>query len=307
MTHPLAFIVHRKSVLPLTHHSVVQQLNCPQQSGGALIQLPTNPIAQQSTELKLSRSRLFSTLNPRFSISAYPMAPHDSRYIYMGTITKPHGIRGEMSFHTDAEKPKNLMGEAMLAPPSQDELDYKNAKPVTVASVRMHHQMALITLEGVKDRTQAEQFRRFRLFIERKKLPSLHQDEFYQTDLLDLDVFVENLDDENYLGQLSSIDAPAGQELWTITNDDGKEILLPAVPEFVSIIDLDEEYIIITPPPGLIDIYLTPASTKNGPDDESPSAALSSSQSPAPTHSPDSTSHVSADSSPSPAVSSKDE
>ncbi len=174
----------------------------------------------------------------------------------MGTITKPHGIRGEMSLHTDAEKPKTLLGEALLAPPSNDSLDYKNAKPITIGSVRMHHQMALVTIEGVKDRTEAEQYRRYRIFIDRKKLPKLNEDEFYQTDLLDLDVFVENLDDDSYLGQLSSIDAPAGQELWTITCDDGRDILLPAVPEFVSIIDLDEEYIIITPPPGLIDLYL---------------------------------------------------
>ena len=189
----------------------------------------------------------------------------------MGTITKPHGIRGEMSLHTDAEKPKTLLGEALLAPPSDDSLDYKNAKPITIASVRMHHQMALVTIEGIKDRTEAEQYRRYRIFIDRKKLPKLNKDEFYQTDLLDLDVFVENLDDDSYLGQLSSIDAPAGQELWTITCDDGRDILLPAVPEFVSIIDLDEEYIIITPPPGLIDLYLQADAPEEEADETSPS------------------------------------
>lgn len=193
------------------------------------------------------------------------MASTDPHYIYMGTITKPHGIRGEMSLHTSAEKPKILLGQALLAHPSNDTLLDTllpaGAKQITVASVRMHHQMALITIEGVKDRTEAEKYRRYRLFIERQKLSQLNEDEYYQTDLLGLDVFAENLDDGSYLGQLSSIDAPAGQELWTITTDDDQEILLPAVPEFVSIIDLDEEYIIITPPPGLLDLYIQPASS----------------------------------------------
>lgn len=227
-------------------------LNAPVRVYNQVFTLPSPPCLLAKPLFLFS----FSTLNPLIRTSAYLMTPHDSQYIFMGTITKPHGIRGEMSLHTEAEKPKTLLGEALLAPPSDNSLDCKNAKPVIIASVRMHHQMALVTIEGIKDRTDAEQYRRYRIFIDRKKLPKLNKDEFYQTDLLDLDVFVENLDDDSYLGQLSFIDAPAGQELWTITCDDGQEILLPAVPEFVRIIDLDEEYIIVTPPPGLIDLYL---------------------------------------------------
>lgn len=181
----------------------------------------------------------------------------------MGTITKPHGIRGEMALHTTAENPKLLVGKAYLAPPSTTTDFSTNAQAITVSNVRMHHQAALLTIEGIKDRTAAENYRRYQLFIERQKLPPLQDDEFYQTDLLGLDVFINTLDDENFLGELTSIDAPAGQEIWTITTDNDEDVLLPAVPEFVDCIDLSEEYIIITPPPGLIDLYLSSASDKD--------------------------------------------
>lgn len=109
----------------------------------------------------------------------------------------------------------------------------------------------------------AENLRRHRIFIDRQKLPELDDDDYYQTDLLGLDVFVTAPDQANYLGELTHIDAPAGQEIWTIITETGQEILLPAVPEFVSIIDLDDEYIVITPPPGLIELYTNPASPKD--------------------------------------------
>ena len=41
-----------------------------------------------------------------------------------------------------------------------------------------------------------------------------------------------------------------------ILTPEGKEILLPAVPEFVADIDLDTEIIRITPPEGLLELYM---------------------------------------------------
>ena len=46
------------------------------------------------------------------------------------------------------------------------------------------------------------------------------------------------------------------QELWSILTPEGKEILLPAVPEFVADIDLDTGIIRITPPEGLLELYM---------------------------------------------------
>ena len=58
------------------------------------------------------------------------------------------------------------------------------------------------------------------------------------------------------LGTLDHVLFHGEQEVWSILTPDGKEILLPAVPEFVADIDLDAEIIRITPPEGLLELYL---------------------------------------------------
>jgi 16S rRNA processing protein RimM len=44
--------------------------------------------------------------------------------------------------------------------------------------------------------------------------------------------------------------------LWSIRTPDGKEVLFPAVEEFVLDIDLEAGSVRIAPPPGLLDLYL---------------------------------------------------
>lgn len=58
------------------------------------------------------------------------------------------------------------------------------------------------------------------------------------------------------LGVLDHVLFHGEQELWSILTPEGKDILLPAVPEFVADIDLDTEIIRITPPEGLLELYM---------------------------------------------------
>lgn len=177
----------------------------------------------------------------------------------MGTFTKPHGIRGELTVYCPAEDPKLLKGEVLIAPPSFKEQESSKGEllPAEIISLRMHKGSPLVFLKDLKDRTQAESFRQHKIYIRRSKLPPTDEDEYYITDLLGCRVYLHGSDgEESFLGCLVATAVPAGQELWTIETEDGQEILLPAVPEFVKDIKLDEEIIIITPPQGLIELNL---------------------------------------------------
>lgn len=58
------------------------------------------------------------------------------------------------------------------------------------------------------------------------------------------------------LGTLEQVLFHGEQEVWVIVTPDGREVLFPAVPEFVPDIDLDAEIIRIAPPEGLLELYL---------------------------------------------------
>lgn len=112
----------------------------------------------------------------------------------------------------------------------------------------------LIRFVEAPDRTAAEFLRGQTLLIPESALPELDEDEVYLHDMLGLSVVLDATGQK--LGVLDHVLFHGEQELWSILTPEGKDILLPAVPEFVADIDLDTEIIRITPPEGLLELYM---------------------------------------------------
>ena len=188
-----------------------------------------------------------------------------SSLVVLGRLMKPHGIKGAIRVEYYAESPELLEKPLMLragrfAP-----------RPIRIREWSLWKDQLILTLEGVDDRTQAEQMRGQELLIDASFLPEADDDEPYLRDLLGLTVKLENGD---VVGELEDIDFPAGQEMWVIRapeSEGGYEVLLPAVPEFVLDIDLDAEVVTIAPPEGLLELYR--GDTGDTPDDGADDAA----------------------------------
>ena len=179
--------------------------------------------------------------------------PQDDPLIPVGHINKAHGIRGEVSLVFDAESTELLHGDVFLQPRGGGV-----TRTLRITRTRMHHGALLVTFTGVTTRNDAELLRGLTVSVPRSTLPPLDDDELYLSDLPGVSVVVvEENSPERVIGTITSVDIPAGQELWTITTPDGKEILFPAVDEFVLSIDLEEGTARIAPPPGLLDLYLS--------------------------------------------------
>ena len=188
-----------------------------------------------------------------------------SSLVVLGKLMKPHGIKGAIRVEYYAESPELLEKPLMLragrfAP-----------RPVRIREWSLWKDQLILSIEGVNDRTQAEQMRGQELLIDASHLPAAEDDEPYVRDLLGLTV---KLEDGEVVGELEDIDFPAGQEMWVIRapeSEGGYEVLLPAVPEFVLDIDLDAEVVTIAPPEGLLELYR--GDTGDTPDDGADDAA----------------------------------
>ena len=170
-----------------------------------------------------------------------------ARRIHMGTLARPHGIKGEICVDWYADSPSLLDGPFWLqagdAPP----------RPARARSWRMHKGRPLLLLEGVTDRNDIEALRGQKILVDRDLLPPVDEDEVYVEDVLGFAVI---LPDGSRLGVLDHVEYPAGLEVWSIVTDDGKEVLFPAEASFIEGFDLEGECIHIAPPEGLLDIYL---------------------------------------------------
>jgi 16S rRNA processing protein RimM len=171
----------------------------------------------------------------------------------VGYVSKAHGIQGEVVFVPTAEFFEAALGQETLF------LRHRSGgliRPFYPLRKRTHHGAMLLSFAGVTTRNDAEALRSHTVYVSRHEVP-LEDGEVFLHDLPGLRVFMVNeTGAETELGLLESASAPAGQVLWTIRTPNGKEILFPAVDDFVLSIDLDKKRARIAPPPGLLDLYL---------------------------------------------------
>lgn len=175
-----------------------------------------------------------------------------SDLVPIGFTARAHGIRGELVFVPTTEDLALAQGRVFLRPRAGG-----NAKPFTIRARRAHHGNLLLSFEEFNDRSTAELLKSHTVLVEKSRLGALDDDEVFLADLPGLQVEVAS---ENgawqHLGRIVAAEAPAGQVLWSILTPEGKEVLFPAVPEFIKVLDPAKGLARICPPPGLLDLYL---------------------------------------------------
>jgi len=106
-----------------------------------------------------------------------------------------------------------------------------------------------VKFKGIDSKEIASTLRGKKLYVEESALPKLEEGEYYFFELVGSKVELES---GEYVGKLSWIERLPGQDLFHITKDDGTEVLLPAVSEFILKIFRDQKKIIVKIPEGLM-------------------------------------------------------
>ncbi len=186
--------------------------------------------------------------------------------VAVARVAKAHGIRGELCMDIHADSPLLFAPGSTLflapAPLPGQKGRGGRPRPYVVKTSRDHNGRLILTLEGVADRNAAEALRGAEVLIAEADLPPPDEGEEYLHRLLGSKVF---LADESLVGVFEAILDTPGQLTWVITAASGKEILFPAVPEFLLGLDADAKVIHIDPPPGLLELYLNEPDASGGP------------------------------------------
>jgi 16S rRNA processing protein RimM len=181
--------------------------------------------------------------------------------VVVGRIGRPHGIKGEVTVEVRTDLPERRFapGTVLVAEPAR-------VGPLTVAAARWHSGRLLLSVAGVSDRNGAEALRGVILSAE---VPddevSEDPEEFFDHQLRGLSVrTVEGVG----VGVVDDVVHLPGQDLLGVRRPDGRETLVPFVAEMVPEIDVEAGYLVIDPPPGLLDLDL-PDKAPEAPADES--------------------------------------
>ena len=151
-----------------------------------------------------------------------------TEYLDCGQVVNTHGVRGEVRVVPWADSPDFLCRFKTLC------LD---EKPVAVQSCRVHKGSVIVKFQGVDSIEGAMLLKGKTVYIRRAdaKLP---EGTFFIADVVGLDVLDE---DGKKLGTLKEVLSPSRQNVYVVEGD--REILIPAVPEFVLETNIEGGYI----------------------------------------------------------------
>ncbi|MBB0244113.1 ribosome maturation factor RimM [Streptomyces alkaliphilus] len=167
--------------------------------------------------------------------------------LVVARIGRAHGIRGEVTVEVRTDEP-----ELRLGPGAVLTTDPPEAGPLTIEAGRVHSGRLLLRFAGVRDRSAAEALRNTLLIaeVDPEETPE-DPEEFYDHQLVDLDVVTA---DGTPVGRVTEISHPPGQDLLVVERADGGEVLIPFVHAIVPEVDLAAGHLVVTPPPGLLDV-----------------------------------------------------
>jgi 16S rRNA processing protein RimM len=169
----------------------------------------------------------------------------------IGRVTGVHGLNGNLKVWSYAESIDTFCPGKIVLLKSEEKVSEDLGKPYTILKALAHKKGILLTLEGINNRSLAEELIGKKILIDRDQLAEPEEDTWYWQDLLGLDVFDHQ---KGFIGKITDI-FPTGANDMLVVMDKTRETLIPMHKHFVESIDIDKKVIRTTLPPELLSDY----------------------------------------------------
>ncbi len=166
----------------------------------------------------------------------------NKKLLEAGKIVTVFGIKGEVKVQPWCDTPDFLC--------EFDTLYYKSGTPVIIERSRVQKNMVIMKIEGTDTVEDAQKLRNRVLYIDRDDV-ELEEGSYFIQDLIGLEV-IESKDGKLY-GKISDVTQTGANDVYHIRAEDGKEYLIPAIPDVIDSVDIEGGVMKITALDGLFD------------------------------------------------------
>ncbi|MGN0557226.1 MAG: ribosome maturation factor RimM [Acutalibacteraceae bacterium] len=165
------------------------------------------------------------------------------QFIETGKIVGTHGIAGEMRLQPWADSPASVAALPELY------IDEKGT-PLGVHSMRVHGNIVLIKARDVRSIEAAERLRNTVVYAAREDiLPAGGR--YLVSDIIGCKAY--DADDETIVyGEITDVSQTGANDVWHISRN-GKEYLVPVIPDVVISADVDSGIVRLRPLKGIFD------------------------------------------------------
>ncbi len=183
----------------------------------------------------------------------YPFPATQFRLV--GKVTKAHGLKGELkvvSLAGDPEQFRTFSRVALVA------IDGRMTSPLPVVTVRRQQDVVILKLATIDTRSEAALTVGMGVLLPAEAEPPVVPGEESAAYLVGRQVFsIDPTGPMRCIGTIRDWFSNGAQEVLVVEND-GQEILIPLVSSVI--VSIDDQRVIIDPPPGLLTIN-EPAAT----------------------------------------------
>ena len=149
-----------------------------------------------------------------------------NKFISIGKIVAPHGVRGDVRVVPLTDFPDRFQGMKQIM--------LEDGVSLTVENVKYHNQFILLKFQGLDDMNAVEKLRGKQIQVTRDALVKLPEGHYYTFDIVGLKVQTETGEE---LGVVTDVIQTGSNDVY-VAEQDGRTTLIPALKEVVLRIDL---------------------------------------------------------------------
>ena len=174
------------------------------------------------------------------------MPEPDSDLVLIARAVKTHGLKGELVAELLTDFPERFddLDQVVLVSPKGEQQTRQ------IEEFWFQKDRVVLKLEGCDDVDAAKELIGYEFAVHKSERVQLEDDEFYDWELEGCTVKVG---DES-IGQVRSVMKTGGAEILVVSDETGKERLVPLAASIVVEINPDAKTIVIDPPEGLFDL-----------------------------------------------------
>ena len=167
--------------------------------------------------------------------------------VAIGEIARVHGLRGEVRVRPLTDHPERFerVTECVLWDATRD-----GREPRRITAARRHGDALIVSFAGCGSATEAQALVGHLIGLPAGEALPPPPGSFYPWQLAGARVTTE---DGRLVGRMTGVERSAAQDLWVVAGD-GREHLIPAVPDIIVDVDVAAGRVVIRPPEGLLDL-----------------------------------------------------
>ena len=175
-----------------------------------------------------------------------------NEWLVVGLITSCHGINGQVKVKSLSDFEERFLKPGMRWVQKDDETPSKIE--LTSGFKQPGKETYIIKLKGINTRNNAEQLKKYKILVKANNLPKLKKEEFHFLELINLQVKTLENNKLKIIGKVINLENEKNNLIVIELSKNQKKVLIPFVKEIVPIVDIKNNFLIIDPPKGLLEL-----------------------------------------------------